>query len=424
MVGSPLATRIEADVLIPGSGEPVHNGCVVFEGSTISYAGPIENAPKPSSSDTTVGAAAVMPGLWDCHAHFSGVRNLTMEELVYTSPWVSIVRAAKDAEKALRAGFTSVRELGGHGVFLSRAVNEGSIPGPHIYAAGTALSATGGHGDAHAYPLEYVHYMARQLDIPGPCDGVPECLQAVRKILRLGAPVIKICASGGVLSDLDNPIHQQFSDEELRAIVDEAGRAERIVGAHCHGKPGIMAALNAGVKTIEHGSYLDEEAVDLMLAKGALLVPTRTIVTGIIAAGKASGLPDFILEKARKVYERHGASMRLAVRSKVPIALGTDILGSSDAAPAYWGANGRELVLMVEDGGMTPLQAIEAATANGPLTLGPQAPKSGRLQEGYAADVIVVREDPLTRIGALAEPSNILRVWKDGQLVVQRPSES
>jgi len=419
-----LATRIEADILIPGSGEAVHNGCVVFEGSTISYAGPIENAPKSTSSDTTVGAAAVLPGLWDCHTHFSGVRKLTMEELVYTSPWVSIVRAAKDAEKALRAGFTSVRELGGHGIQLSRAVNEGSIPGPHIYGAGTALSVTGGHGDAHAYPLEYVHYMARQLDVPGPCDGVPECLQAVRKVLRLGAPIIKICASGGVLSDLDSPVHRQFSDDELRAIVDEASRAERIVAAHCHGKAGIMAALKAGVKTIEHGSYLDQEAIDLMLEKGAMLVPTRSIVTGIMAQGKASGLPDFMLEKARTVYERHGESMRLAVRAKVPIALGTDTLGSSEATPAYWGANGRELTLMVEDGGMTPLQAIKAATANGPPTLGPQAPKSGRLREGFAADVIVVSEDPLKRIAALADPNTILRVWKDGKLAVQRPSES
>jgi imidazolonepropionase-like amidohydrolase len=419
-----LATRIEADILIPGSGEAVHNGCVIFEGSTISYAGPIENAPKSTSSDTTVGAAAVLPGLWDCHTHFSGVRKLTMEELVYTSPWVSIVRAAKDAEKALRAGFTSVRELGGHGIQLSRAVNEGSIPGPHIYGAGTALSVTGGHGDAHAYPLEYVHYMARQLDVPGPCDGVPECLQAVRKVLRLGAPIIKICASGGVLSDLDSPVHRQFSDDELRAIVDEASRAERIVAAHCHGKAGIMAALKAGVKTIEHGSYLDQEAIDLMLEKGAMLVPTRSIVTGIMAQGKASGLPDFMLEKARTVYERHGESMRLAVRAKVPIALGTDTLGSSEATPAYWGANGRELTLMVEDGGMTPLQAIEAATANGPPTLGPQAPKSGQLREGFAADVIVVSEDPLKRIAALADPNTILRVWKDGKLAVKRPSES
>lgn len=419
-----MATRIEADVLIPGRGGPIRNGCVVFEGPTISYAGPVENAPRPTASDLTVRAPAVLPGLWDCHAHFSGVRNLTMEELVYTSPWLALARSVKDAEKALRAGFTSVRELGGFGIRLSRAVDEGSIPGPHIYASGTALSVTGGHGDAHAYPLEFVHYLATQQDLPGPCDGVPECLQAVRKVLRLGAPIVKICASGGVLSDLDNPIHQQFSDEELRAIVEEAARAERIVAAHCHGKAGITAALHAGVKTIEHGSYLDQEAVELMLEKGAMLSPTRTIVAGIIEAGKATGLPDFILEKSRTVHERHRESMRLAIRAGIPIALGTDTFGSSKAAPAYWGGNGREFVLMVEEGGMTPLQAIESGTANGPPTLGPQAPKSGQLRAGFAADVIVVREDPLKRISVLAEPESILRVWKDGKLEVERPLDS
>ena len=418
-----MATRIEADVLIPGSGDPVRNGCVVLDGATISFAGPIEGAPKAATSDVTVSVPAVMPGMWDCHCHFIGIRNFSMEEQVYTSLAVSIIRSVTDAEKALRAGFTSVRELGGNGIQLSRAVNDGSIPGPHIYASGTALSTTGGHGDAHAYPIEFVRLMANLREVPGPCDGVPECLLAVRKVLRLGAAVVKVCASGGVLSDLDNPIHQQFSDEELRAIVEEAGRAERIVAAHCHGKAGIMAALRAGVKTIEHGTYLDEEAADLMLEKGAMLVPTRTIVAGIEASGRKSGLPEFILEKAHKVYEQHRQAMRLAVRRKVPIAMGTDIGGSAEASPVYWGINGRELAFLVDDGGMPPLEAIRTATANGPLTLGPQAPKSGQLRAGFAADVIAVREDPLKRIAVLGEPDNILRVWKDGKLAVERPEK-
>jgi imidazolonepropionase-like amidohydrolase len=415
-----VATRIEADVLIPGLGDPIRNGCVIFDGPTISYVGPSEGAPASLPSDTTLGAKAALPGLWDCHTHFVGLRRWSMEEIIYTSPWHGIVRAAKDAEKALRAGFTSVRELGGFGVQLSRAVNEGSLLGPHIYGAGTALSATGGHGDAHAFPLDYVHSLARRQDLPGPCDGIPECLSAVRKVLRLGAPVVKVCASGGVLSDVDTPIHQQFSDEELRAMVAEAARAERIVAAHCHGKAGIMAALNAGVKTIEHGSYLDEEAADLMLQMKATLVPTRLIVTGIVKAGTASGLPEFMLEKARRLHDRHREALRLAVSKRVPIALGTDIAGSSDATPAWWGSHGRERSLLVEDGGMTPLEAIRSATANGPLTLGPQAPSSGQLREGYAADLIITREDPLKRIAALADPENVLKVWKGGQRVVDR----
>jgi imidazolonepropionase-like amidohydrolase len=417
-----MTTRVEADLLIPGLGDPIPNGCVVFDGPTITYAGTIEGAPASAPDDLTINVPTVMPGLWDTHTHFFGLRNLSVEEQVYTSDWECIVRCVRDAEKALNAGFTSVRELGGFGIYLARSVDDGSIVGPHIYASGTMLSPTGGHGDAHAYPIEYVNLLRDRLELPGPCDGVPECLAAVRKVLRLGAPVVKICASGGVLSDRDNPIHQQFSDEEIRAIVAEAGRADRIVAAHCHGKPGIMAALRAGVKTIEHASFLDEECADLMLEKGALLVPTCWLSTRLAASGKETGIPDFLLEKARKTDARHREAIRIAVRKKVPIAAGTDTVGSSDATPAYWGGNGQELPLMVEQSGMTPLQAIEAATSNGPRTLGPQAPLSGQLRAGYAADIIAVREDPLKRIAALAEPDNIMRVWKGGQLAVERPT--
>lgn len=416
-----MATRVEADVLIPGSGEPITNGAVIWDGPTISYAGPVESAPPASPSDTTVKVPAALPGLWDTHTHFVGVRKFSTEEMVLTSNWVGIVRATRDAEIALRAGFTSVRELGGFGVYLARAVNEGSIVGPHIYAAGIQLTPTAGHGDMHMFPLEFVHMMARELGFPGPCDGVPECLSAVRQILRLGASVVKIMASGGVMSELDSPLHQEFSDEELRAIVEEAARAERIVAAHCHGKAGIMAALRAGAKTIEHGSYLDEEAADLMLEKGAMLVPTRLIVDQMVARGEAGGLPEYMIRKAREIHQHHREAIRLAIRRKVPIALGTDIGGSSDAAPVYWGINGREFGLLVDDLGMTPLGAIEAATANGPRTLGPQAPRSGMLLEGYAADVLAVAENPLKRIAALAEPEKIVRVWKDGKLAVERP---
>jgi imidazolonepropionase-like amidohydrolase len=414
-----MATRIEADLLIPGSGEPIRNGCVVLDGSTIAYAGPIEGAPRSATSDATVSVPTVMPGLWDCHTHFFGMRSYSVEEQVYTSYPVGLIRSVKDAEKALRAGFTSVRELAGNGIYLSRAVDEGSILGPHIYASGTALSTTGGHGDAHAFPIEFVHFWQNLRELPGPCDGVPECLRAVRRLLRLGAPVIKVCASGGVISDRDDPIHQQFSDEELRAIVEEAGRAERIVAAHCHGKPGMLAALEAGVKTIEHGTWLDDEVADLMREKGALLVPT--LMTGdLLAAGEKSGLPAFILEKGRKVHRQHLKAMRLAVQRNIPIAMGTDIGASSDQVPLSWGTNARELSLMVESIGMSPLEAIRSATANGPLTLGPQAPKSGQVKPGFVADLIAVRADPLKRIGALGEPGNILKVWKDGQLVVDR----
>ncbi len=416
--------RIEADVLIPGRGDAINKGCVIFDGAAITYAGPVEGAPRTPDGTTTHNVPAVMPGMWDAHTHLFGLRNLSMEEQVYTSDWVAIVRAARDAEKALRAGFTSVREVGGFGIYLARAVNEGSIPGPRIYAAGALLSPVGGHGDAHAFPIEFINLMRSRLEYPGPCDGVTDCMSAVRKVLRLGARVVKLGATGGVMSDQDDPRHRQFSDEELRAIVEEAARADRIVAAHCHGKPGILAALRAGVQTIEHGTFLDEEVVELIQQKNAMLVPTRLIVTQIPARGKESGLPEHILEKARRILHQHGEALRLAVRRKVPIALGTDIGGSSDAAPVFWGQHGREVPLLVEDGGMTPLQAIEAATANAPRTLGPQAPRSGQLQAGYDADIIAVRENPAKRVVSLAEPESIVRVWKGGKLEVERPFAS
>ena len=414
-----MATRLECDLLIPGSGSPLTNGCVVIEGAKIAYAGPREGAPASASSDKTEVVPVVTPGFWDAHTHFGGMRTFSLEEQIYTSPWVGMARSVVDAQKVLGMGFTSVRELGGLGLYLGRATRDGSVPGPHIYGAGMLLSMTGGHGDAHAFPLSYVRGEMDRLGYPGPCDGVADCTAAVRKLLRLGAPVIKICATGGVLSDMDNPKHQEFSVEEMRAIVEEAGRAERIVAAHCHGKAGIMAALEAGVKTIEHGSYLDDESADRMLETGAILVPTRTIVHTMVSS-KNSGIPEFMLEKGRALADRHRTAVRTAVRKKVPIALGTDIGGSSEAAPCYWGMNGLEFSLLVEDGGMTPLEAIEAGTANGALTLGPQAPRSGQLKEGYAADVLVLREDPLKNIASLTKPENFLQVWKDGKLAARR----
>ena len=207
--------------------------------------GPAGGAPAADGPITRV--PTVMPGLWDCHAHFLGVLSMDLSTIAHEPKTLLAARSVRAAADVLNAGFTSVREVGGDGVFLARAIAEGTIDGPTIYGAGSIMSPTGGHADLHSYPIEAVldysaHEGAVQL-----CDGVPECLKAVRLQLRKNARVIKVCASGGVLSELDHPIHQQFSAEELRAIVEEAGRAERVVAAHCHGKPGIMAALEAGV---------------------------------------------------------------------------------------------------------------------------------------------------------------------------------
>jgi imidazolonepropionase-like amidohydrolase len=275
---------------------------------------------------------------------------------------------------------------------------------------------TGGHGDIHKYPIGWVHDLCDRQGVTFLCDGVPECLKAVRSQLRLGARLIKVCASGGVLSEVDDPVHQQFSPEELRTIVEEAGRADRIVAAHCHGKPGIVAALEAGARTIEHGTYLDEECADMMRETGAVLVPTRLVVNELLRAGREHGLPEFAYQKGLAIADRHAEAMALAYEKGVRIALGTDIASTGSDRPAHWGQNAGELPLLVA-AGMGPLEAIEAATANAPLTLGPQAPLSGQLVAGYDADVIAVSADPVADLGILLDPTNVLHVWKAGVLV-------
>jgi imidazolonepropionase-like amidohydrolase len=251
--------RIDAAWLIPGRGEPIADGTVLIDGTQISYAGPAAGAPAVTSTARRR-VRTVMPGLWDCHTHFMGSRDFDLARMVQEPVQLRAARCARDLVNAINAGFTSVREVGGLGVYLGQAVREGVLDGPAIYAAGAVLSTTGGHGDLHCYPLSWMTEFAQTDGTFRLADGPSECMRAVREQLRRGAAVIKVCASGGVLSDLDDPIHQQFTDAELRAIVEVAGLADRAVAAHCHGKPGIMAALEAGVTTIEHGTYLDPEA--------------------------------------------------------------------------------------------------------------------------------------------------------------------
>lgn len=404
--------RIEADLLIPGSGQPVPDGVVVLDGDAIAYAGPAKGAPQTPTA-SVYRAATVMPGLWDCHGHLMGLRTFDLARLPFEPAPVRAARCARDLRAALDAGVTSVREVGGLGVHLARVVDEGTLDGPTVYGAGTVLSTTGGHGDLHSVPLPWIADLGHRSGELRLADGVDECVRAVREQLRKNAKVIKICASGGVLSEVDDPIHQQFTVAELRAIVEVAGMADRVVAAHCHGKPGIMASLEAGVRTIEHGTYLDEEACAAMRESGAVLVPTRTIIAEMLASGTA---PPYAMEKLRGIADRHTKAVALAYGNGVTIAMGTDIALSGDDLPNSWGRNGRELPLLVE-AGLTPLEAIEAATANGPLTLGPQAPRSGLLAKGYDADVITLDADPLVDITVVSDPSHVTRVWKAGRQV-------
>ncbi|WP_164494845.1 amidohydrolase family protein, partial [Streptomyces sp. ADI96-15] len=320
-------------------------------------------------------------------------------------------RITSDLRAALDAGVTSVRETGGLGIHLVRAIEEGTVQGPSVYPAGTTLSTTGGHADLHSYPVHWVEdfgHLGGELRL---ADGPAECARAAREQLRRNAKLIKVCASGGVLSEVDHPVHQQFTHAELRAIVEVAGMADRIVAAHCHGKPGIMASLEAGVTTIEHGTYIDEEAAVAMRECGAILVTTRTIFQELLDNGHM--LPAYALEKLRATAGRHEEAVAIAREQGVTIAAGSDVALSGSDLPDSWGRNGRELPLLVKTG-MTPLEAIEAGTATGPATLGPQGPRSGQLREGYDSDVLVLDEDPLADIEVIARPERITGVWKAG----------
>lgn len=402
-----MVSHILADVLIPGRGEPVENGTVVLDGDVITYAGPTEGAPARAHDDEVTEVPAVLPGLWDCHTHFVGSALVNLEVIATTSPVTAAARAVGDAAAMLDGGVTSVRDVGGLGLKLAPAAIDGSIRSPKIFAAGRILSTTGGHADIHSLPLDFVHEVTCSHGFSILCDGVPEVTKAVRVNLRDNARLIKICASGGVMSEVDHPMHQQFSDEEMRAIVEEAARAERVVAAHCHGTAGIMAALRAGCHTIEHGSYLTEEACDLMVEKGAILVPTRFVLEALLP--QLETLPRYVYEKGLMVSDAHTSSLEMAIAKGVKIAAGCDIFVSGQS----YGESSREIMHLI-DAGMTDLEAIEAATARGPETLGPQAPKSGQLREGYEGDVVAFDANPLDDRSIWGDPARVTHVWQDG----------
>lgn len=285
---TPTPILIHTNLLIPGKGTPAIDSNVVLQGNKIVFVGPSRSLPRKYARLIPTYVPVLLPGLWDCHCHFMGAESFNFESIVTINPATAGARLARSCADILDSGFTSVRELGGWACEVSPAVEEGTIPGPNIYSAGAALSQTAGHGDVFNLPVGWAwqrlgvgrHANGENVGVSPLClaDGVDEVRKAVRLQIRRGAKVIKVLASGGVLSIGDDPMLQQFSDEELKTIVDEAGRMGRVVAAHVHGKAGIMAAIRAGCKTLEHGTYLDEECIEEMKKKDVMLVATRTIV--------------------------------------------------------------------------------------------------------------------------------------------------
>ncbi|KAI1266263.1 amidohydrolase [Xylariaceae sp. FL1019] len=418
----PFYTIVKAGLLIPGDGEPLESGALVVEKKMIVWVGAQAELPAKYTDATNRSFTVpfAMPGLWDVHAHFGGEPATTdqgdFESLMFAQhPAIGGARLTKGCWEAIQRGYTSLRDVAGFGCEIARAIDDNSIVGPNVYAAGACLSQTGGHGDVHNLPSGDAHLNLGVSTVrPGNwgstmallCDGVEECRRAVRLQIRRGAKVIKLFASGGVLSLEDNPLYAQFSPEELKCIVDEAARQERIVAAHVHGKPGIMAAVNAGVGTVEHVSFADDECIELIKKKGTLYVATRTIVDMLIQGG-GKGLTKYQWEKAQLCNSNHLRAYKAAIKAGVTFALGTD------TSPGFNMA--MELDFAVK-AGMTSLEAIKCATANGPLSVGAMAPKTGQLKAGYEADILGLHANPVEDVKVLQDKDTIGWVWKGGRL--------
>ncbi|KAL4789267.1 hypothetical protein BDV19DRAFT_395202 [Aspergillus venezuelensis] len=422
----PNQVCIFASTLIPGRGDPIRNAAIGISTTTgsITFVGPQSHLPPSLASAPCVSVRYLLPGLWDCHTHFTGVLNVDFPEMIQTHPAACGAAITRGLHDTLMAGITSVRDVGSYATEVAPLIEKGIILGPSIFGAGGAIGITGGSCDACTLPADFVY--SRQGTSTSSAnswsgvsclvlaDGVEQCRVAVRQQIRRGARCIKIVATGGVLSTTDDPQYRQYSDTELSSMIEEATLQGRSVAVHAHGKDGIIAAIHAGAHTIEHGSYIDDEAAQLMAARGVTLVATRNVVE----AGLRS-LETLNPETAKKmvaIAEAHLHAYKTAVRHGVKIALGTDIAGSNPASRTAHGKNGAEVGYAVK-AGLTPLQAIEAGTANSAETLGKLAPRKGLVKVGWDADLIALDEDPVENIHLFGTPDNIRYVWKGGLLV-------
>ena len=354
-----------------------------------------------------VGGRHLLPGLFDCHTHVT----LTSVDLmgILQAPFsYRFFQTVQNLAATLRAGITTVRDAAGADAGVKRAVADGLVPGPRLQISVTLLSQTGGHGDGWFPSGQTLDFWPVYPGMPdGLVDGPEAMRRKVRELVRAGADVIKVATSGGVLSPTDDPRHAHFRDDELTALVTEAAAAGRWVMAHAQGADGIKAAVRAGVRSIEHGIYLDDEAIGLMLDRGTWLVPTLVAPRGVLAAAAAGvAIPEAAQRKAAEVAEVHADSFRRAVAAGVKVAMGTD----SGVTPH--GRNLAELELMAK-GGMSPAAALAAATSSAAELLG-VAGELGTLEPGKRADVVVVDGDPF-ELATLGD--RVAAVIQDGRLV-------
>lgn len=388
--------------IFDGTGAPLSAGEVVIEDGRIAAVG----TGLDGDESIDLAGKALLPGLFDCHTHvvISDVNVFGATQKPFSLPFFE---AARNLRTTLGAGITSIRDAGGADLGVKTAVETGLIEGPHMQISLTMISQTGGHGDGWMPSGQHLRLFVPHPGVPGNIvDGVDEMRRKVRELVRMGADVIKVASSGGVLSPRDHPRHAHFTQEELDVLVETAGGLGRWVMAHAQAYDGIKNAVRAGVRSIDHGIYLDDEAIGMMLERGTFLVPTLVAPGGVIEAAEAgAAIPEVSLRKAREVVEAHRDSFRRAVAAGVKVAMGTD------SGVTAHGDNLRELTLM-EAGGMSPTEVLVATTRTAAECLD-VARDRGTIEEGKRADLVVIDGDPLDLAG-LGE--RVSAVFKDGRL--------
>ncbi|HEY5721115.1 MAG TPA: amidohydrolase family protein [Allosphingosinicella sp.] len=383
------AGRLIADASRPASGPST---ITIADGRIVSVADGLQ-PPPPGARLVDLSSKTVLPGLVDAHVHLSGDPGGDYrDEAVDTDEWLTLI-GVKNARITALAGFTTVRDVGSApmvGFALRRATREGIVPGPRILSSGPAISIVGGHGDVSGFRPEVIGV----LEAGNTCTGAEQCAQRVREASRAGADLIKITATGGVLSQQARGLGQHFTDPELKSIVDTAHSLGLKVAAHAHGARGIEAAARAGVDSIEHGTFADARAIAAMKASGSAMVPTLMAFTGIRERlGKGIYTPT-VEEKVRQTLSEIGKAARAARAAGVAIVFGTD------SAVSEHGRNAEEFRQMVDLVGMTPAEAIASATTGAAKLLDLEG-QIGRIAPGYSADLIAVSGDPLSDVRAL-----------------------
>lgn len=395
-----MAIAIQHVRLIDGTGAVHEHATILVRGSKISAVGPSKALAIPKGTVRINGRGlTILPGLIDCHVHLClGGEADVVGALGAEHPSFTLLKSVSHAKATLDAGFTTVRDVGArdHSILaLAQAVDAGLVPGPRIIAAGLAICMIGGHA----------RFIGREV------EGTEQVRKAVMDQIAAGAGVIKVIASGGVLTPGTSPDTAQMTMEELSAAVDAARHAEKKVAAHAHGASGMKNAILAGVRSIEHATLLDEEAGALMKRYGVYMVPTLSALATTAACRPSCGIPESALAKAKSMTKRHQDSFKYAHQSGISIAMGTD----AGTPFNYHGDNAQELERMVAFG-MTPMEAIVASTATAARLIGIQD-VVGTLTRGKEADLIVLNVDPLKRIDVLRDRGKILGVMKAGKFV-------